>query len=239
MKIFGHPMSTCTRKVLMTLAETSTAHEFVLVDFAKGEHKQSPHLARQPFGQVPALQDGDFDLYESRAMCRYINDKVGGPLVPRELRDRARMEQWISVETSNFTAPVMKFVFHHIFKREQTPEARDRGDPDRRDARDPGAPARRHAVHRGRQLHARRHLLHALHRVRDEHAGQGALRRAPARDGVVEQDQRAADLAQGRRPLSAACRGAPIPVVQVVDLADKLAPGSGLPGRRVRRSPIG
>ncbi|HMG19798.1 MAG TPA: glutathione binding-like protein [Kofleriaceae bacterium] len=122
MKIFGHPMSTCTRKVLMTLAETSTAHEFVLVDFAKGEHKQSPHLARQPFGQVPALQDGDFDLYESRAMCRYINDKVGGPLVPRELRDRARMEQWISVETSNFTAPVMKFVFHHIFKREQTPE---------------------------------------------------------------------------------------------------------------------
>ena len=123
MKIFGHPMSTCTRKVLMTLAETNTAHDFVLVDFAKGEHKQPPHLARQPFGQVPALQDDDFELYESRAMCRYINDKVGGPLVPRELRDRARMEQWISVETSNFTAPVMKFVFHHIFKREQTPEA--------------------------------------------------------------------------------------------------------------------
>jgi len=122
MKIFGHPMSTCTRKVLMTLAETNTAHEFVLVDFAKGEHKQPAHLARQPFGQVPALQDGEFELYESRAMCRYINDKVGGALVPSELRDRARMEQWISVETSNFTAPVMKFIYHHIFKREQTPE---------------------------------------------------------------------------------------------------------------------
>jgi glutathione S-transferase len=123
MKIFGHPMSTCTRKVLMTLAETGTAHDFVLVDFAKGEHKQPAHLARQPFGQVPTLQDGDFELYESRAMCRYINDKAGGNLVPRDLRDRARMEQWISVETSNFTGPVMKFVFHHIFKREQTPEA--------------------------------------------------------------------------------------------------------------------
>jgi glutathione S-transferase len=122
MKIFGHPMSTCTRKVLMTLAETNTAHDFVLVDFAKGEHKQAPHITRQPFGQVPAMQDGDFELYESRAMCRYINDKVNGPLIPRENRDRARMEQWISVETSNFTSPVMKFVFHHIFKREQTPE---------------------------------------------------------------------------------------------------------------------
>lgn len=122
MKIFGHPMSTCTRKVLMTLAETNQPHEFVLVDFAKGEHKQPPHLARQPFGQVPALQDGDFALYESRAMCRYLNDKVNGPLVPRDLQGRARMEQWISVETSNFTGPTMKFVFHHIFKREQPAE---------------------------------------------------------------------------------------------------------------------
>jgi glutathione S-transferase len=106
----------------MTLAETNTSHEFVLVDFAKGEHKQPPHLARQPFGQVPTLQDGDFELYESRAMCRYINEKANGPLIPRDLRDRARMEQWISIETSNFTGHVMKFVFHHIFNREQTPE---------------------------------------------------------------------------------------------------------------------
>jgi glutathione S-transferase len=119
MKIFGHPMSTCTRKVLTTLAETSTPYELVVVDFAKGEHKQEPHLSRQPFGQVPALEDGDFALYESRAMCRYINDKVNGALVPRDLRDRARMEQWISIETSNFTAPVMKFVLHHIFHHEQ------------------------------------------------------------------------------------------------------------------------
>jgi len=123
MKIFGHPMSTCTRKVLMTLAETNTPYELVVVEFAKGEHKQAPHLARQPFGQVPAIQDGDFELYESRAICRYINDKVGGALVPRDLRDRARMEQWISIETSNFTGPVMKFVFKHIFHREQTAEA--------------------------------------------------------------------------------------------------------------------
>jgi glutathione S-transferase len=123
MKIFGHPMSTCTRKVLMTLAETNTPHEFVLVDFAKGEHKQPPHLAHQPFGQVPALQDGDFEMYESRPMCRYINDKAKGSLVPGDLHARAQMDQWISVETSNFTGPVMKFVFHHVFKREQTPEA--------------------------------------------------------------------------------------------------------------------
>jgi len=32
------------------------------------------------------------------------------------------MDQWMSVEVENFTPNVMKFVYHHIFKREQTPE---------------------------------------------------------------------------------------------------------------------
>jgi glutathione S-transferase len=122
MKIFGHPVSTCTRKVLMTLGETNTPYELTVVDFAKGEHKQAPHLHRQPFGQVPALQDGDFELYESRAMCRYIAEKASSALIPSDIRDRARAEQWISVETSNFTAPAMKFIYQYVFKREQTAE---------------------------------------------------------------------------------------------------------------------
>lgn len=122
MKIYGHPMSTCTRKVLMTLLETNTPYDLQVVDFAKGEHKQEPHLARQPFGQVPTLDDGGFELYESRAMCRYVNDKANGALLPHDLKDRARTEQWMSVETSDFSGAVMKFVFQHIFQRQQTPE---------------------------------------------------------------------------------------------------------------------
>jgi glutathione S-transferase len=123
MKIFGHPMSTCTRKVLTTLVETGTPFTFVTVDFASGEHKQAAHLARQPFGQVPALDDDGFELYESRAMCRYINEKAGGRLVPGDLQGRARMEQWISVETSNFSGHAMKFVYHHLLQRPQEPAA--------------------------------------------------------------------------------------------------------------------
>jgi glutathione S-transferase len=120
MKLFGHPMSTCTRKTIFALHETATPFDFVLVDFAKGEHKQAEHLARQPFGQVPALEDG-FMLYESRAMIRYIDDKAGHPLTPTDPQQRALMEQWISVEASSFTPHAMKLIFHSIFKREQTP----------------------------------------------------------------------------------------------------------------------
>ena len=121
LKIFGHPVSTCTRKVLMTLAETKTPYELSIVDFSKGEHKQQPHLGRQPFGQIPAIDDDGFSLYESRAICRYISEKFGGSLVPADLRSRALMEQWISVETSNFTPHAMKFIYHDVFKRPQEP----------------------------------------------------------------------------------------------------------------------
>ena len=122
MKIFGHPGSTCTRKVLLTLNETNTPFELQVVDFATGQHKQPAHLAHQPFGQVPALDDGGFQMYESRAMARYIDGKVGGQLTPKDAQARAIMEQWISVETSNFAPHAMKFIYHSVFKREQTPE---------------------------------------------------------------------------------------------------------------------
>ncbi|HVW30482.1 MAG TPA: glutathione binding-like protein [Polyangiaceae bacterium] len=125
MKIFGHPGSTCTRKVLMTLAETQTPYEFILVELGKGEHKQQPHLSRQPFGQVPALEDENLKMYESRAIARYINRKVGGKLEPSDLVGQARMEQWISVETSNFSGAAMKFIFQHTFGRAQAKEVLD------------------------------------------------------------------------------------------------------------------
>ena len=63
--VYGHPMSTCTRKVLMTLAEDEIPFEMSLVDFATGAHKKEPHLGRQPFGRIPAIDDDGFQLFES------------------------------------------------------------------------------------------------------------------------------------------------------------------------------
>jgi glutathione S-transferase len=116
MKVFGHPMSTCTRKVLTVLAEKGQSHEFVLVDFAKGEHKQPAHLARQPFGVIPAIEDDGFVLYESRAIARYLDETLpGAKLTPSTAKERALMEQWISVEMSNFTPPAMKVIYQALF----------------------------------------------------------------------------------------------------------------------------
>jgi glutathione S-transferase len=116
MKLYGHPMSTCTRKVLCTLAEKGVKADFQLVDIMSGKQKLPDHLGLQPFGQVPAIDDDGFVLYESRAICRYVDEKFGGPkLHGTDLKSRALIEQWISVETSNFTPPAMKIIMSAFF----------------------------------------------------------------------------------------------------------------------------
>ncbi len=118
-QIYGAAGSTCTRKVLTALIETNTPYELNPVDLAKREHKQEPHLSRQPFGQIPTIDDEGFKLFESRAICRYLSAKSGDQLVPVTLQGRALMDQWLSVEQSNFSPNAMKFIYHYTFKREQ------------------------------------------------------------------------------------------------------------------------
>ncbi|KAJ4914736.1 Glutathione S-transferase F6 [Raphanus sativus] len=71
-KVFGHPASTATRRVLIALHEKKLDFELVHVELKDGEHKREPFLSRNPFGKIPAFEDGDFKLFESRAITQYI-----------------------------------------------------------------------------------------------------------------------------------------------------------------------
>jgi glutathione S-transferase len=105
MKLYGHPLSSCTRKVLCTLAEKSATAELVTIDLLAGEHHQPAYLAHHPFGVIPVLDDGGWKLYESRAIIRYLDATRPGPrLVPSAPREVARMDQWLSVDAS-YIAP--------------------------------------------------------------------------------------------------------------------------------------
>jgi glutathione S-transferase len=117
MKLYGDPGSVCTRKVLAVLAEKGHDAEFILVSVKGGEHKKPEHLVRQPFGVVPALEDDGFLMYESRAIMRYLDQKLPGPaLTPTNLQDRTRMDQWMSVEQSYFSGPAMKAILQMLGK---------------------------------------------------------------------------------------------------------------------------
>ena len=99
LKLHGSPFSTCTQRVLTVLAEKGvTDYEIVPVNLPAGEHKQPAHVALQPFGKIPVLEDDGFFVYESRAICRYIASKYadqGTPIMPKstDLKALAIFEQ--------------------------------------------------------------------------------------------------------------------------------------------------
>jgi len=109
LKLFGVAQSTCTRRVLVTANELNLSDvELVRIDYVAGEHKQTAHLARQPFGQIPAFQDGDLNIFESRAIARYLAHKFDKEhrLVPTDSKRFAHYEQWLAVEVEEYQPPI-------------------------------------------------------------------------------------------------------------------------------------
>ncbi|CAL8138279.1 unnamed protein product [Prunus armeniaca] len=81
----------------------------------EGEHKDPEFLKLQPFGQVPVIQDGDYTLYESRAIMRHYAEKFksqGTELLGKTIEERELVEQWLEVEAERFHPPVYKLVVH-------------------------------------------------------------------------------------------------------------------------------
>lgn len=112
--LLGDPRSTYTRTARMGLSEKGLSHAFEEC----GPH--SPEiLAVHPFGRIPAFRDGDFALFETSAILRYVDESFDGPaLLPDNPRDRARCEQWVSAINSYcYDAMIRRYVLQYIFPR--------------------------------------------------------------------------------------------------------------------------
>jgi glutathione S-transferase len=99
MKVYFHPVSTTSRTVMLYAAEEAPEIEFQVVDLLTGEHCKPPYSAMNPSQMVPMLEDGDFRLTECSAILKYLADKKGSPSYPKDLRERARVNEmmdWIN-----------------------------------------------------------------------------------------------------------------------------------------------
>lgn len=93
MAISGH----CHR-VELFLSLLGLPCELVDIDMAAREHKQPEFLRRNPFGQVPVIQDGGLTLADSNAILVYLEGRYApGQWMPREPLAAARVQQWFSV----------------------------------------------------------------------------------------------------------------------------------------------
>jgi len=93
-KIYGVARSRAAR-VLWMAKELGLDYEHIKVDFATGETRRPEHLALNPNGHVPVIDDDGFILCESMAINLYLAKKYGaGGLYPSSLQDEARAWQW-------------------------------------------------------------------------------------------------------------------------------------------------
>lgn len=84
LKLYGNPNATCTRRVLTVLKHFDVPYELVHIELSTGEHKAPAYIEKQPFGQIPYIDDDGFILFESRAIARYIAIKhAKGKLIPQ------------------------------------------------------------------------------------------------------------------------------------------------------------
>jgi glutathione S-transferase len=95
-RVHSIPGSPYGRAVLIALEEKRVPYR--LIPVAPGTLRSPEHLARHPFGRIPVLEHGDFRLYETQAILRYIDRTLPGPLLtPSDARAAAHMDQMMNV----------------------------------------------------------------------------------------------------------------------------------------------
>jgi glutathione S-transferase len=124
LKIWGRANSVNVQKVLWCLAELDIAYERIDAGMQFGRNTEADYLDMNPNGRVPTLVDGDFVLWESNSIMRYLCLAYGKgkPIYPDAPKRRAAVDRWLDWTLST-VQPVDRPVFWALVR--TPPEKRD------------------------------------------------------------------------------------------------------------------
>lgn len=116
-ELYGYQYSVYSWIARFALVEKGVEYHWSEVDPFAPDVPQS-YLALHPFKRVPTLVHDGFEIYETGAITRYVDEAFPGPrLQPTEARHRARCSQFISIVDSYVYWPLVRQVFSHGFFR--------------------------------------------------------------------------------------------------------------------------
>jgi glutathione S-transferase len=109
-------------KCYWTLRELEIPFEPVVVSLSRGDTRSPEFLAKNPFGKIPVLEDGDLRLRESSAICTYLAEQrpEKGLLPPPGTPERALVNQWSSFAVADLEQPLWRAMKHRLLYPEQT-----------------------------------------------------------------------------------------------------------------------
>ena len=97
-RLYRAALSGHSHRVQLFLSLLGLPFEMVDIDLRAGEHKKPEFLAKNPFGQVPVIEDGDVTLADSNAIMVYLASKYGEPgWLPRDPLGAANVQRFLSV----------------------------------------------------------------------------------------------------------------------------------------------
>jgi glutathione S-transferase len=106
--VWGRNTSSNVMKVLWGLSELGLPFERIDVGGAFGKTDTAEYRAMNPTGLVPTLQEGDFTLWESNAILRYLGQAhaSGSPLWPAEPQLRGDIDRWMDAQHTVLGRPM-------------------------------------------------------------------------------------------------------------------------------------
>ncbi|KIY46614.1 glutathione S-transferase [Fistulina hepatica ATCC 64428] len=105
LKLYGSVGTPSTKRVAIVLHEKQIPYELVKMDYSLQEHRADVYLEKNPFGLMPYLDDDGYIIYESRAICRYLEMRYtsqGVTLIPTEVQAHGQFEEAASIELCHF-----------------------------------------------------------------------------------------------------------------------------------------
>lgn len=120
MRLYWHPFSLFPRRIRVALREKGLPHEEVLVDLPGGATRAPEFRRLNPFGQVPVLEDDGLIVFESVAILEYLEERAPSPpLLPADLRGRARARQLMQGSGDYFAPPFERWIARFFTPPEQ------------------------------------------------------------------------------------------------------------------------
>ena len=115
LSIYGASLSTPANKVLMCANKLNLDFEYIEVDLSKAEHKTDKFAKLLPSGKIPAIDDGGFILWESKAINKYLCKKHPSDLYPENIEKQALVDQWIDFVSAHLATAYGRVLFNKVF----------------------------------------------------------------------------------------------------------------------------
>ena len=116
LKIWGRMSSINVKKVVWTAQELGLDFERHEAGGVHGVVKTPAYVALNPNSQIPVMKDGDYVLWESNVITRYLCAKhSSGNLYPTALEERFDAERWMEWQQTSAN-PASRNGFWHLVR---------------------------------------------------------------------------------------------------------------------------